>query len=181
MTMNPACPVCNSSTEPFAQPKEVAVGRWSQTVDVEGFRCSSCGEEFFAPGQMQAALQEAARVIRESRGLVSPDRIKALRDRHRLTQGQLEKLLNVGPKTVARWERGTVVPTLAVSRFLETLEAHPGVVVDLAARYEVAARLAPSIGWWMQTAIPVVHGGGAHAVYPSRPQVQPEVYQERVA
>jgi HTH-type transcriptional regulator/antitoxin MqsA len=181
MTMNPACPVCEGNTEAFAKPKEVAVGRWSRSIDVVGFKCGQCGEEFFAPGQMQAALKEAARLVRESRGLVSPERIKALRERHRLTQGQLEKLLNIGPKTVARWERGSVVPTLASSRFIETLEAHPEVVVEMAARYEVAIRPAASIGWWMQSAIPVLKRESILAFSQYGMAVNPEMSKERVA
>ncbi len=141
MTVNLACPACGERAEPVTRPRDVAVGRWSAVVDDEFCVCASCGEEFYLPGQVQSTLERAAASIREHKGLISPDRIRALRARYGLTQEQLERLLGVAPKMVVRWERGTVLPALAASRFLEVLESMPEPVLSaIALKHGVTLR-----------------------------------------
>lgn len=60
---------------------------------------------------MDAVLRRAADQIRDEEGLLGPHEIRAIRERYRLSQADFERLLGTGPKTVTRWERGTVVQT----------------------------------------------------------------------
>src|SRR5262245_27335397 len=129
MTKNVACPNCDGPAVAVVRPREVAVGRWSAVVDDECIRCTRCGEEFYEPGQLQATLEKAARAIREKRGLITPERIRALRILYGLTQDQLERILGVGPKTVVRWEKGSVLPTGAASVLMQLLETVPSAVI----------------------------------------------------
>ena len=180
MTENVACPNCGAATSAAVRAREVAVGRWSTIVDAECQACSSCGEEFLMPRQLQATLEIAARIIREKKGLVSPDRIRSLRGRYGLTQEQLERLLGVSPKMVVRWERGTVVPTLAASRLMEVLETVPEAVLSLATRHGVVVRQIRSMPSW-----PVWERGPEIVPIPARPDssfnVGPDDPMEAVA
>jgi HTH-type transcriptional regulator/antitoxin MqsA len=124
--------LCGSRGELVTAPREITIGHWSVNVDDTFIRCPACGEEWYLPGQMDASQKKAAALIREKHHLMSPDRIRALRLRMGLSQPALEQLLGVGPKTVTRWEKGTVVPGAPVSRLLEVIENSPGVVAKLA-------------------------------------------------
>ena len=52
----------------------------------------------------------------------------------RLTQAQLERAMGIPPKTLARWEIGTVLQSCAADRFLRVLMAHPELVAELLAQ-----------------------------------------------
>jgi putative zinc finger/helix-turn-helix YgiT family protein len=126
------CPVCGGQAIQVVEPREVKLGRWSAIVDDTFMRCGACGETYYLPDQMHATQMRAAQIIRERHGLFAPDRIRALRAKYGLTQLQLERLMGVGPKTVARWEGGGVVPSAAAHRLLRVLEGVPAAVFDLA-------------------------------------------------
>jgi len=68
-------------------------------------------------------------VLRAHEGLLSPQEIRAIRERLGYTQAQLEQVLAVGPKTVVRWEKGTVRQSRLADRFLRTLAAYPHAIV----------------------------------------------------
>lgn len=134
------CPICGGHSKPVVEAREIKVGRWTATVDDEFTRCESCGEEAYMPGQMQATQERAARVVREREKIVSPERVRAVREKYGLTQSQLERLLRVGPKTVVRWERGTVMPSAAINTLLKVLDEMPVVAASLAIENGVLLR-----------------------------------------
>lgn len=74
---------------------------------------------------MRATERRAARAVRAERGALLPFEIRALRQRLHMTQADLERLLGVGPKTVVRWERGTVLPNAATNALLRLLDEVP--------------------------------------------------------
>jgi HTH-type transcriptional regulator/antitoxin MqsA len=146
MTNLRKCPICGGTSKPLIEAREVKVGRWTATVDDEFMRCDSCGDEAYLPGQMQATQERAARVVRDREKLVSPERVRAIREKYGLTQSQLERLLGVGAKTVVRWERGTVMPSAAINTLLKVVDNTPTVVAGLAVENGVilTERLQPS-------------------------------------
>ena len=54
-----------------------------------------------------------------------PDQIRGIRQGLGLTQDAFEKLLGVGPKTVVRWEKGTVFQNRSTDSLLRVVAAHP--------------------------------------------------------
>ncbi|MBL0171910.1 MAG: helix-turn-helix domain-containing protein [Gemmatimonadaceae bacterium] len=66
-------------------------------------------------------------MARADHGLLTPQELRDIRGQHDLTQQQLEQLLNVGPKTVVRWEKGTVVQNAATVTLLRLLRDVPAV------------------------------------------------------
>lgn len=54
-------------------------------------------------------------------GLLTPDQIKALRKRLRLTQPQISELLQIGEKTWTRWETGRERPSRSINVLLFAL------------------------------------------------------------
>lgn len=138
------CHICGGNARSVCDPFEVQIGHRSTMVDAERWRCDSCGGEFFAPGQMEIAQRQGADNIRSERGLLTPEAIKDVREGFRLSQAAFESLLGVGPKTVVRWERGTVFQNSATDALLRVLRDVPGVAEYLSAARRVALPMAAS-------------------------------------
>lgn len=117
--------------------RSVSIGRRSAIVFDEFFRCPECGEEVYLPGQMAATQTRASRAIRKTEGLLQPEEIRALREGLGLTQAQFERLLGVGPKTVVRWEAGTIFQNHATDNLLRVMSRFPEAAAYLAERHGV--------------------------------------------
>lgn len=83
--------------------------------------CDACGETFTGP--------EAARIRHEAicraLGLLTPDEIKALRERLGKTQQEFAELTGIGEATISRWERGRLLQNRANDNFLRLLAINP--------------------------------------------------------
>ena len=117
------CPICDAAAQLVRSPRELTVGRRQVVVDDERMRCTECGEEFYLPGQLDATGRRAAEQIRREEGLLFPDEIRAIRQRLGMTQAEFEQLLGTGPKTVVRWERGTVSQSATADRLMRLVDA----------------------------------------------------------
>lgn len=134
------CPICDGSMNLVRQRRPVAVGARSAEVEDEFLRCSECGEELYLPGQMDAAQMRASAAIREAEGLLQPDEIRALRQSLGLSQTALERLIGAGPKTVVRWEKGTVFQQATADTLLRLLRADHRIAGVLGRMKGVAVR-----------------------------------------
>ena len=111
---------------------EVSIGQRSAVVEDEHLRCRNCGSEYSTPDQMDQTQRRAVAAIRAAEGLLSPEEIVRIRKKHGLTQAEFEALLRTGPKTVVRWERGTVFQSAAADTLLRLLDHHPNLARTLA-------------------------------------------------
>lgn len=127
------CPLCGGGMSAFRGTTEVTIGTRRIGVPDAHERCDECGEGFYAPGQLERLEREAASRIRSSEGLLTPDEIRTIRERLGLSQAAFERLLGVGPKTVVRWERGTVFQNRSTDALIRVIHAVPGVVEYLEA------------------------------------------------
>ncbi len=163
------CPVCGANEVKLVRERRQVAADDGTTLefDDELTRCQMCGVDYYTRDQSLASSRARASVLRAHEGLLSPQEIRAIRDRLGYTQAQLEQVLGVGRKTVVRWEKGTVRQSRLADRFLRTLAAHPNIVVyDTAVSASVNA-IAPGAG--MQAAYgyvnAVAHGGVIDAGY----------------
>jgi HTH-type transcriptional regulator/antitoxin MqsA len=101
-------------------------------------RCRACRGTFYAPGELDATLLQASEAIRREEGLLFPENIRKIRERLGLTQSAFEKLLGVGPKTVVRWEKGTVFQNRSTDSLLRLVDALPECGLLLARLHEVS-------------------------------------------
>jgi HTH-type transcriptional regulator / antitoxin MqsA len=134
------CPTCERTIEAMAEEREVSVGNRTALVLDQFFRCQECGESFYAPGQMDATMRRASDAIRAAEGLLLPSQIRGIREGLGLTQQAFEKLLGVGPKTVARWEKGSVFQDRATDALLRVVGRFPEVTGFLAELRGVGAQ-----------------------------------------
>jgi len=124
------CPVCGEQAmAPSTEP--ILVEFRDDTYSVVGFTyetCSACGESLHPAGQIDDIQRAAVTMARRDRGLLTPDEIRRLRTDLGLTQVSLEGVLGVGPKSVTRWEKGTVFQSAVADRFMRLIWAHPEIL-----------------------------------------------------
>jgi HTH-type transcriptional regulator / antitoxin MqsA len=103
--------------------------------DAEFLLCDTCGRKQFTSDQLRSNQRKAAALARKEMGLLTPDEIIELRQMlGKITQTQLEEMLGVGPKTVTRWEKGTVFQSRAQDlhmRIIGGLAKHVNLFGDL--------------------------------------------------
>jgi HTH-type transcriptional regulator/antitoxin MqsA len=84
-------------------------GTTHELHEVDFLQCERCGVLSFTPEQARQLQTRISAAESASKGLLTPKEIVELRSvLGGITQTDLEHLLNTGPKTVSRWERGTV-------------------------------------------------------------------------
>lgn len=139
-TTSVQCHTCGSNAVPVTQQTELKMGSRSVLVDDEFMQCTNCGAEFYLPGQMEATQRRAAANARAAEGLLTPEEILGIREGLELSQADFEKLLGVGPKTVVRWERGTVFQNRATDSLLRLIGADRRNAEMLADRHRVTLK-----------------------------------------
>jgi putative zinc finger/helix-turn-helix YgiT family protein len=77
-------------------------------VEVEYYKCSSCGEEFDDPRSDSDPLEIAYREYRQRHGMMQPEEIRDLRAGYGLTQHEMAKILGWGLATLSRYENGAL-------------------------------------------------------------------------
>ena len=113
----------------------------------ERYQCTECGEEFLTPSQAKTISKQVKAIAREHLGLLSPDRIIAIRQQYGLSQERLEALLGLGAKVVTRWENARVLQTKAADDLLRLMERLPAVVDALREIRALAASEAKPSPW----------------------------------
>jgi HTH-type transcriptional regulator/antitoxin MqsA len=94
---------------------------------------------------MDATLRRASDAIRKEEGLLSSRAIRGIRAKLGLTQHEFEKLLGVGPKTVVRWEKGTVFQNRSTDSLLRVIDALPESARFLARLHGVRIQHQPGV------------------------------------
>jgi len=103
-------------------------GETLMVPDVEHSTCERCGEVVVDLDGVARLQHEAVRQYKEARGLLTPDEIKVIRRSLGLWQTAFEHLLGIGPKTVVRWERGTVLQSATADRLMRLVRELPEAV-----------------------------------------------------
>jgi HTH-type transcriptional regulator / antitoxin MqsA len=93
--------------------------------DIEHGFCRSCGETYLDLPSIQRLQEEAVRRVKRAKGLLTSEEIRDLRRSLGLSQTGFERLLGTGPKTVVRWEKGTVFQSATADRLMRLPRAKP--------------------------------------------------------
>jgi len=139
--MSETCHECGGPVVEERGPQSVQVGERFVTVEAESLRCTACGEIVFHLYKAEAMERAAVDLVRREEGLLAPAEIEAIRAQYGLSQAAFEQLIHAGPKTVTRWERGSVAPNGTADTLLRILRDEPGVVERLARERGVLVRI----------------------------------------
>lgn len=126
------CHVCTSKMVVEVSPRVHRLGKREVRIeDDRHFACPSCGALAYE-GTMLAEVQAKIAVrVRQEEGLLTPDELRAIRLKYGFTQAEMENLLNIGPKTWVRWERGKVVQAAAADQLIRVIAKNPEALRDL--------------------------------------------------
>ena len=108
--MRGICPNCEKKTdlELIQSNEEIIIRGEPIKVDVEYYKCLTCGEEFEDPRSKDDPIDKAYRKYRKQHGMIQPEEIRALRRQYGLTQAEMAKLLGWGAITLSRYENGAL-------------------------------------------------------------------------
>lgn len=104
------CDVCGKEVETkiITRQETFKVCGEDITIDAQVFVCAECGEELFCEELDSATLVNAYNEYRRKHKFLLPDEIKKIREQYGLSQRNFAKLLNLGDKTICRYENGSV-------------------------------------------------------------------------
>jgi putative zinc finger/helix-turn-helix YgiT family protein len=94
--------------------------------DVPHLRCPKCREIVYRFDDARQLSLGAIEIYRKKYRLLSAEEIRAIRERHHLTQAQFARLLRLGSNTISRWEANRNVQTAAMDVLLRMIKDLPG-------------------------------------------------------
>ena len=126
-------PMCEAEreTRPVTVREEYKVRGETIAIDVPRLTCGACGESLVDEAFGDPTLHVYAE-YRRRHGLLSPEQIRAIREKYDLSQDGLAALLGTSPATLARYEGGSLQDK-AYDHLIRACE-NPAFVADLVAR-----------------------------------------------
>ncbi len=104
------CPQCREEREMILVNKQETypVKGEDITIDATVCTCSKCGEEVFSLEHDESNLERAYQQYRIHHKLLTPEKIKEIRNQYHISQVTFARILGVGDKTIARYEGGSL-------------------------------------------------------------------------
>jgi putative zinc finger/helix-turn-helix YgiT family protein len=122
-----ACPICGTRMRRQGTGASLSVnGEQISVPDFPHLRCPKCREAVLSLAEARELQRRAIERYRAKYRLLSADQIRAIRNRHNLTQADLARLLRLGGNTISRWEAGRNVQTAAMDVLLRLIRDLPG-------------------------------------------------------
>jgi DNA-binding transcriptional regulator YiaG len=115
--MNPTSKLKNRSFDIFIPATESRPAIKATTITVQ-VRLDEDGDEILTPESLELVEKTQARYM----GLLVGSDIRTLRERLKLSQGELSELLGCGDKSLSRWENGHGYPSQLVNTILRALD-----------------------------------------------------------
>ncbi len=129
-----ACPNCGNESLRLAYTDEVFdhADDGAATVTVRATNvpvevCDRCGKSFVTKETLRVRHESVCRSL----GLLTPAEIKAIRERHRLSQAEFAEITGLGEASISRWERGRLLPNRGNNAYLRSLRQNPELVAQL--------------------------------------------------
>jgi len=121
-----ACPNCGTTMRERKAILRLPVnGEEIAVPSAPHLRCPKCREVVLRMDQARHLRECALETYRTRHELLSGGEIRAIRERYRLTQVQLARLLRLGANTISRWEAGRNVQTAAMDVLLRLIRDIP--------------------------------------------------------
>ena len=130
------CPICGvrglaprHGEFQFAPPENIP-GGVMVIPETQWLECSSCEERI-----LSTELSRAIEALRYERlGLLTPEEIKAVRERTGLSQKEMSRLVGVGDKTYARWESGRSIQNKSSDNLIRLVDLNRNLFHQLEAQ-----------------------------------------------
>lgn len=126
------CPFCGNKSYSH-QTKSMTLRYKSHPITVKqpGYWCDECGEGVIGGEDRKETQKELQTLRAEIDGLLTPDKIKQIREELKLTQSNASEIFGGGVNAFSRYERGETPIPRAASQLLQLLGAHPNLLTEL--------------------------------------------------
>lgn len=140
------CEACGGQVERMVGPVPIEFREVTIMVDAgEHDECTSCHEVYFSMDEMEDLERRAIEIARRDKGLLTPAEIRQLRTDLKLKQPDLESLVGVGPKSVTRWEKGTVFQSKSADKLMRMMWEFPSLIPLIAGEPVRACYVIPDV------------------------------------
>jgi putative zinc finger/helix-turn-helix YgiT family protein len=125
--MSKQCPNCGSQSRALKQgnyvftPPPNIPGGPMVVKDAAWEECQNCGQQLLSPA-LSRALEELSI---QRQGLLSPGKIKSIREKLGLTQTVMAERLGVGEKTYTRWESSRSIQNRSSDNLIRLMDRAP--------------------------------------------------------
>lgn len=126
------CPFCGEKSY-CHQTKSMSLRYKSTPITVKqpGFWCDKCGEGVIGGDDRKATQKELQTLRAEIDGLLTPDKIKQIREELKLTQLNASEIFGGGVNAFSRYERGETPIPKPLSQLLHILKNHPNLLAEI--------------------------------------------------
>jgi HTH-type transcriptional regulator/antitoxin MqsA len=100
-------------------------------INQPGYWCEHCGEGIIGGEDRKATQKELQTFRAEIDGLLSPNKIKHIREKLNLTQQTASEIFGGGINAFSRYERGETPIPRSTSQLLGLLSSHPNLLAEL--------------------------------------------------
>jgi HTH-type transcriptional regulator/antitoxin MqsA len=117
------CTICGGALTLETRKAHFTYKERSLDLDQSGLYCQNCGEGFLSPTQSRSN-DKALRAFRNKvDGLLTPDKIRAIRKHLNLSQTEAGRIFGGGPMAFSKYERGECAHSRALDIILRLLDA----------------------------------------------------------
>jgi HTH-type transcriptional regulator/antitoxin MqsA len=128
------CPECGTVAVQEVRTDTLEYKGNKAAVRVSGRWCDKCGEAVFEGEALQKREQAFLELRAKVEGVLSPQRVSAIRERLKLSQRRAGELLGGGPRAFQKYESGTQQVSVPMTNLLRLLERDPRRLGELARR-----------------------------------------------
>lgn len=125
MTIN-KCLVCDSDQiAEVVEDVPLKVGEFERTMRMRATACASCGCSFHSAEQERFNKRQRLAFRKMVEGLLTGVQIRAIRERHGLSQKRAAEVFGGGPVAFSKYEADDVAQSQAMDRLLRVFDAVP--------------------------------------------------------
>lgn len=132
------CPFCGKKSY-YHQIKQMTLRYKSISITVKqpGFWCNECGEGVIGGNDRKATQKELQTLRAQIDGLLTPDKIKQIREKLKLTQLNASDIFGGGVNAFSRYERGETPIPRPLSHLLLILKNHPHLLSEISPNHKL--------------------------------------------
>ncbi|HRJ69501.1 MAG TPA: type II toxin-antitoxin system MqsA family antitoxin [Beijerinckiaceae bacterium] len=125
------CPETGQLLTRGVRPLTITYKGESETVDLPGYYPVGEGEGVLVGEDMRASDEALARLKQKVDGIPTPETIRRVRKKLKLSQREAGALLKVGENAFDKYERGLVAPSGPTAQLIRLLDRHPELADEL--------------------------------------------------
>jgi len=130
----PQCPDCGCDLVQDVRPLTISYKGLSEVVEMPGLYCNACNEGVHSGADMKVSDRALRRLKARAEGLLSPEEVRRIRKRLKLTQREAGRLIGGGPNAFQKYESGEIQVSHSVTTALVLLDRDPSGLDTLRAR-----------------------------------------------